>query len=139
IQGNLILQFEPQPLAAPDRSHDNDLDISLEQESACDTQPVSVCASQQESGQVIEEEVPSKSENHKEAKTRQPQSKLALRKLLNKIRSQKEEWTSKSEREIQNEIEAIESGTIASEERPSCDLEHNCEQQENTVCEAKGT
>lgn len=50
------MQFEPQPFPAPsDRSQDNDLDISLEQESACDTQ--------QESGQMIEEEVPCESES----------------------------------------------------------------------------
>ncbi|XP_074672389.1 centrosomal protein of 295 kDa isoform X3 [Strix aluco] len=138
MKGDLILQFEPQPLPAPsDRSQDNELDISLEQESACDTQPESASDTRQESGQIIEEEVPKESENHKEAKTHQPQSKLALKKLLNKIRSQKEEWTSKSEKEIQSEIETIESGTIASEERPLCDLELNSEQQRNTVCEAK--
>ncbi|XP_074996244.1 centrosomal protein of 295 kDa isoform X5 [Calonectris borealis] len=138
MKGDLILQFEPQPFPAPsDRSQDNDLDISLEQESACDTQPESACDTRQESGQMIEEEVPTESENHEEAKTRQPQSKLALKKLLNKIRSQKEEWTSKSEKEIQSEIETIESGTIASDERPLCDSELNYEQQKNTVCEAK--
>uniref|UniRef100_A0A8C8AGT1 ALMS motif domain-containing protein n=1 Tax=Otus sunia TaxID=257818 RepID=A0A8C8AGT1_9STRI len=138
MKGDLILQFEPQPLPAPsDRSQDNELDISLEQESACDTQPESACNTRQESGQIIEEEVPNESENHKEAKAHQPQSKLALKKLLNKIRSQQEEWTSKSEKEIQSEIETIESGTIASEERPLCDLELNYEQQRNTVCEAK--
>ncbi|NXT88498.1 CE295 protein, partial [Anhinga rufa] len=131
LKGDLILQFEPQPLPAPsDRCQDNDLDVSLEQESACDTR--------QESGQMIEEEVLSESENHEEAKPHQPQSKLALKKLLNKIRSQKQEWTSKSEKEIQSEIETIESGTIASEERPLCDLELNYEQQKNTACEAKG-
>lgn len=57
---------------------------------------------------------------------------------MNKIRSQKEEWTSKSEKESQSEFETIESGTIASEERPLCDLEPNKEQQKNTVSEAKG-
>ncbi|XP_074427495.1 centrosomal protein of 295 kDa isoform X2 [Larus michahellis] len=130
MKEDLILQFEPQPLPAPpERSQDNDLDISLEQESACDTQ--------QESGQMTEEDVPNESENLEEAKTHQPQSKLALKKLLNKIRSQKEEWTSRSEKEIQSEIETIESGTIASEERPLCDLELNCEQQKNALCEAK--
>lgn len=75
--------------------------------------------------------------DHEEAKTHQ--SKLALKKLLNKIRSQKEEWKSKSEKETQSEIETIESGTIASEERPLGGLKLNCEQQNNAVCEAKGT
>ncbi|XP_071659492.1 centrosomal protein of 295 kDa isoform X2 [Patagioenas fasciata] len=138
MKGDLILQFEPQPLPAPsDRSQDNELDISLEQESACDTQQESACDTQQESRQVMEEEVPSESENHEEVKTHQPQSKLALKKLLNKIRSQKEEWTSKSEKESPSEIGTIESGTIASEERPLCDSELNYEQQKNTVCQAK--
>lgn len=77
--------------------------------------------------------------DHEEAKTRQPQSKLALKKLLNKIRSQKEEWKAKNEKETESEIETIESGTIASEERPLGGLELNCEQQNNGVCEAKGT
>ncbi|XP_042648365.1 centrosomal protein of 295 kDa isoform X2 [Tyto alba] len=138
LKGDLILQFEPQPLPAPaDRSQDNDLDISLDQESACDTQPESTCDTRQESRQMIEEEIPNESESHEEAKTHQPQSKLALKKLLNKIRSQKQEWMSKSENEIQGEIETIESGTIASEEKPLCDLELNYEQQKNTVCETK--
>lgn len=75
---------------------------------------------------------------HKEAKSRQPQSKLALRKLLNKIRSQKEEWASKSVKESQSEIETIESDTIASE-GPLSGLEPNDEPLKNTVCEAKGT
>ncbi|XP_071288867.1 centrosomal protein of 295 kDa [Agelaius tricolor] len=130
MKGDLILQFEPQPLPAPsERAQDNDLDISLEHESACDTQ--------QESGRVIEEEVPNEPERHEEGKTCQPRSKLALKKLLNKIRSQKDEWTSKSEKESQSEFETIESGTIASEKRPLCDLELKKEQQKNTVCEAK--
>ncbi|XP_036244005.1 centrosomal protein of 295 kDa [Molothrus ater] len=130
MKGDLILQFEPQPLPAPsERAQDNDLDISLEHESACDTQ--------QESGHVIEEEVPNEPERHEEGKTCQPRSKLALKKLLNKIRSQKDEWTSKSEKESQSEFETIESGTIASERRPLCDLELKKEQQKNTVCEAK--
>lgn len=75
---------------------------------------------------------------HEEAKTHQSQSKLALKKLLNKIRSQKEEWTSKNEKEIPSEAETIESGTIPSEERQLCDVELDCEQHRNSVCEAEG-
>ncbi|XP_035184616.1 centrosomal protein of 295 kDa isoform X2 [Oxyura jamaicensis] len=130
MKGDLILQFEPQPLPAPsDRSQDNDLDLSLEQESACDNR--------QESEQMTEGEVPAESEKHEEAKTHQSQSKLALKKLLNKIRSQKEEWTSKNEKEVPSEVETIESGTIPSEERQLCDLELDYEQHKNSVCEAK--
>ncbi|XP_030921856.1 centrosomal protein of 295 kDa [Geospiza fortis] len=138
MKGDLILQFEPQPLPAPsDRAQDNDLDISLEHESACDTQLGLPCDTQQESGHVTEEEVPNEPERHEEGNTCQPRSKLVLKKLLNKIRSQKDEWTSKSEKESQSEFETIESGTIVSERRPLCDLELNKEQQKNTVCEAK--
>ncbi|XP_050190040.1 LOW QUALITY PROTEIN: centrosomal protein of 295 kDa [Myiozetetes cayanensis] len=138
MKGDLILRFEPQPLPPPsDRAQDNDLDISLEQESACHSQPEPACDIQRESEHVIEEEVPSESENQEEAKTCQPRSKHALKKLLNKIRSQKEEWTSKCEKENQSEFETIESGTIASEERPLHDLELDSEQQKNTVCKAK--
>lgn len=61
MKGDLILQFEPQPLPAPsNRAQDNDLDISLEQESACDTQPEFPCDTQQESEHVIEEKIPNK-------------------------------------------------------------------------------
>ncbi|XP_027533230.1 centrosomal protein of 295 kDa isoform X2 [Neopelma chrysocephalum] len=138
VKGDLILRFEPQPLPTPsERAQDNDLDISLEQESACHSQQEPACDIQLESEHVIEEEVPSESENQEEAKTCQPRSKRALKKLLNKIRSQKEEWTSKCEKESQSEFETIESGTIASEERPLCDLELDSEQQKNTVCKAK--
>ncbi|KAI1242057.1 hypothetical protein IHE44_0005573 [Lamprotornis superbus] len=78
MKGDLILQFEPQPLPAPsDRAQDNDLDISLEHESASDTQPELPCDTQQEPEHVIEEEVPSEPEKQaakirmeKEAKIR---------------------------------------------------------------------
>lgn len=64
MKGDLILQFEPQPLPAPsDRAQDNDLDISLEHESACDTQPELPCDTQGESEHVIEEEVPNEPES----------------------------------------------------------------------------
>lgn len=56
MKGDLILQFEPQPLPSPsDRPQDNDLDLSLEQESVCDTQ--------QELGQMVEEDIPAESES----------------------------------------------------------------------------
>ncbi|NXJ09736.1 CE295 protein, partial [Odontophorus gujanensis] len=130
MKGDLVLQFEPQPLPSPcDRSQDNDLDLSLEQES--------VRENQQESGQMVEV-VPDESESLKEVKTHQPQSKLTLKKLLNKIRNQKEEWTSRSEKEFPSKIATVESGTITSEERQLADLEQTDEQHKNSVCEAKG-
>ncbi|XP_015707768.2 centrosomal protein of 295 kDa isoform X1 [Coturnix japonica] len=130
MKGDLILQFEPQPLPSPsDKSQDNDLDLSLEQESVCD--------GQQESGQMVKEEVPGESESHKEVKTHQPQSKLALKKLLNKIRNQKEQWMSKSEKEFPSKNETIESDTIAGKERHLVDLEPNDERHKTSICEAK--
>ncbi|XP_074917840.1 centrosomal protein of 295 kDa isoform X9 [Chelonoidis abingdonii] len=66
----------------------------------------------------------------------QPQSKLVLKKLLNKIRSQKNQWTSKCEAEIQSEIETIESGTLSSEERRLCDSDPGHEQHTDSVSEA---
>ncbi|XP_072182915.1 centrosomal protein of 295 kDa [Excalfactoria chinensis] len=130
MKGDLILQFEPQPLPSPsDKSQDNDLDLSLEQESVCD--------SQQELGQTAKEEVPGESESHKEVKTHQPQSKLALKKLLNKIRNQKEQWISKSEKEFPSKNETTESGTTAGKERQLVDLDLNDERHKNSVCEAK--
>lgn len=68
----------------------------------------------------------------------QPQSKLVLKKLLNKIRSQKDQWTSKCDAEIQSEIETIESGTLASEERRLCDSDPGHEQHTDSVSEAIG-
>lgn len=68
----------------------------------------------------------------------QPQSKLALKKLLNKIRSQKDQWASKSEAEVQSDIQTIESGTLPSEERLLCDLEPGHNAHGDSVSEAKG-
>lgn len=75
---------------------------------------------------------------HKEVKTHQPQSKLALKKLLNKIRNQKEEWISKSEKEFPSKIETTESGTIAGKETQQVDLDLNDEQHKNSECESTG-
>lgn len=51
------------------------------------------------------------------------QSNLALKKLLNKIRNQKDQWTSRNVAETQSEVETIESGTITSRERRLCESE----------------
>ncbi|XP_067424365.1 centrosomal protein of 295 kDa isoform X2 [Emydura macquarii macquarii] len=131
MKGDMILHLEPQPLPIPsDRSQDNDLDISLEPDFACETQP--------KLDKVTEEEAqhPSEPENHEMGMAPQPQSKLVLKKLLNKIRSQKDQWTSKCEAEIQSEIETIESGTLASEERRLCDSAPGHEQHADSVSEA---
>nr|XP_042711942.1 centrosomal protein of 295 kDa isoform X2 [Chrysemys picta bellii] len=131
MKGDMILHLEPQPLPIPsDRSQDEDLDISLEPDLACETQP--------KMEEVTEKEAqhPSEPENHEMRVAPQPQSKLVLKKLLNKIRSQKDQWTSKCEAEIQSEIETIESGTLASEERRLCDSDPGHEQHTDSVSEA---
>ncbi|XP_053871622.1 centrosomal protein of 295 kDa isoform X3 [Malaclemys terrapin pileata] len=131
MKGDMILHLEPQPLPIPsDRSQDEDLDISLEPDVACETQP--------KMEEVTEKEAqhPSEPENHEMRVAPQPQSKLVLKKLLNKIRSQKDQWTSKCEAEIQSEIETIESGTLTSEERRLCDSDPGHEQHTDSVSEA---
>ncbi|XP_039351003.1 centrosomal protein of 295 kDa isoform X3 [Mauremys reevesii] len=131
MKGDMILRLEPQPLPIPsDRSQDEDLDISLEPDFAYETQPKLDDVTKKES------QHPNEPENHEVRVAPQPQSKLVLKKLLNKIRSQKDQWTSKCEAEIQSEIETIESGTLASEERRLCDSDPGHEQHTDSVSEA---
>ncbi|XP_075775417.1 centrosomal protein of 295 kDa isoform X3 [Pelodiscus sinensis] len=128
MKGDMILHLEPQPLPIPsDRSQDEDLNISLEPDSACETQ------SKLDEVAEKEDQHFSESENHEVGMVSQTQSKLVLKKLLNKIRSQKDQWTSKCEAEVQSEIETIESGTLASEERRLCDSEPGHEQHADSV------
>ncbi|XP_042314302.1 centrosomal protein of 295 kDa isoform X2 [Sceloporus undulatus] len=127
MQGDLILHLDPQPLPTlSDRSQDDDLELSQEPDSEC--------------------EVPARAED--EVKDSEPggsevdnasqlQSKLALKKLLNKIRNQKDHWTSKEESEASSEIGTIESGTISSRERRLCESEPEQEPKGATVCETK--
>ncbi|KYO43021.1 centrosomal KIAA1731-like protein [Alligator mississippiensis] len=130
MKGDMILQLEPQPLPTPsDQSQDDELDISLEPDSVCERQP--------RVDEVIEEEVGHHSQSEKREEALQPQSKLALKKLLNKIRSQKDQWASKSEAEVQSDIQTIESGTLPSEERLLCDLEPGHNAHGDSVSEAK--
>ncbi|KAM9172062.1 centrosomal protein of 295 kDa isoform 2-T2 [Pangshura tecta] len=131
MKGDMILHLEPQPLPIPsDRSQDEDLDVSLEPDFACEAQPKLDDVTEKASQHLNEPE------NHEVRVAPQPQSKLVLKKLLNKIRSQKDQWTSKCEAEIQSEIETIESGTLASEERRLCDSDPGHEQHTDSVSEA---
>ncbi|XP_006018699.1 centrosomal protein of 295 kDa [Alligator sinensis] len=130
MKGDMILQLEPQPLPTPsDQSQDDELDISLDPDSVCERQP--------RVDEVIEEEVGHHSQSEKREEAPQPQSKLVLKKLLNKIRSQKDQWASKSEAEVQSDIQTIESGTLPSEERLLCDLEPGHNAHGDSVSEAK--
>uniref|UniRef100_A0A7M4G0U9 Centrosomal protein 295 n=1 Tax=Crocodylus porosus TaxID=8502 RepID=A0A7M4G0U9_CROPO len=130
MKGDMILQLEPQPLPhTSDQSQDDELDISLEPDIVCERQP--------KLDEVIEEEVLHHSQSEKCEEVPQPQSKLFLKKLLDKIRSQKDQWASKSEAEVQSDIQTIESGTLPSEERLSCDLEPGHKAHGDSVSEAK--
>ncbi|OXB78216.1 UNVERIFIED_CONTAM: hypothetical protein H355_006159 [Colinus virginianus] len=102
MKGDLILQFEPQPLPSPcDRSQDNDLDLSLEQEA--------VRESQQESGQMVEV-VPDESEKsvemleHKVA----PESSIVIhpQEQAAKIRmeNERQQWLEQLEQQKQEQL-----------------------------------
>ena len=75
---------------------------------------------------------------HEVEKAPEPQSRLALKKLLNKIRNQKDQWTARDEPEDQSDIGTIESGTLSSGERRLCDSEPEQEPKDAPVCEGKG-
>nr|XP_056714832.1 centrosomal protein of 295 kDa [Euleptes europaea] len=124
MRGDLILHLDPQPLPTfSDRSQDDELDLSQEPGEvlskpgdAQDTEP----------GLGVEVEKPP--ETH---------SKLALTKLLSKIRNQKDHWTSRCEPAASSETETIESGTISSKERRLCESEYEDEPNRDRASEAE--
>nr|XP_060627092.1 centrosomal protein of 295 kDa isoform X1 [Anolis sagrei ordinatus] len=127
MQGDLILHLDPQPLPTlSDRSQDDELELSQE--------PDSVCEGPSIPGDEIKDSEPSGS---KVEKTSQSQSNLALKKLLNKIKNQKDHWTSKEKPEAPSEIGSIESGTISNRERRLCESEPEAEPKDALVSEAK--
>ncbi|XP_032708691.1 centrosomal protein of 295 kDa isoform X3 [Lontra canadensis] len=123
VKGNLILHLEPEPLpTVTDQIQDEELDLSMEQESVGETEnsPVTeaktICSSEAEVPLAI--------------KTHQVPSKILFKKLLNKIRSQKSLWTIKSMSEDESEVitalseteskaPSVESGGTVGEERTS--------------------
>nr|XP_028581892.1 centrosomal protein of 295 kDa isoform X3 [Podarcis muralis] len=124
MKGDLILHLDPQPL--PSRSQDDELELSQEPGSVFEVPP--------SLSDEVKDSEPSSSEVEKPP---EPQSKLALKKLLNKIRNQKDHWTTGSEPEITSEIESIESGTISSRERRLYDSESEPEPKSDPVSEAR--
>ncbi|XP_045870432.1 centrosomal protein of 295 kDa isoform X2 [Meles meles] len=123
MKGNLILHLEPEPLpTVTDQIQDEELDLSMEQESVGETEnsPVTeaetICSSETDVPLAI--------------KTHQVPSKILFKKLLNKIRSQKSLWTIKSMSEDESEVitalseteskaPTVESGGTIGEERTS--------------------
>ncbi|XP_033002017.1 centrosomal protein of 295 kDa [Lacerta agilis] len=127
MKGDLILHLDPQPLPTfTGRSQDDELELSQEPGSVFEVPP--------SLPDEVKDSEPSSSEVEKPP---EPQSKLALKKLLNKIRNQKDHWTTGSEPEITSEIESIESGTISSRERRLYDSESEPEPKSDPVSEAR--
>ncbi|XP_053312073.1 centrosomal protein of 295 kDa [Spea bombifrons] len=100
VKGDLVLQLKPQPLPVPSvKSTDEDLDLSMDPEHASE-----VSGNTEE---VIAIDKP-------QAEAREPQSRVALKKLLHRIRTQKDKWSSKSD--IETLSETLESGSLPVEE-----------------------
>ncbi|XP_063161991.1 centrosomal protein of 295 kDa [Candoia aspera] len=113
MKGDLILHIDPQPLPAfSDGSPDDELELSQEPEPVCELPP--------RLADEVKDNEPSGSEVEKSC---QPSAKLALKKLLVKIRSQKDNWTSRCESDTQSDIGTIESGTISSRGEKMDELE----------------
>ncbi|XP_077903002.1 centrosomal protein of 295 kDa isoform X9 [Ictidomys tridecemlineatus] len=127
VKGNLILHLEPEPLPdVTDQIQDEELDLSMEQDNAGETETL-----QGKEAEVIS---PSEIDVTLAMKTQQVPSRILFKKLLNRIRSQKSLWTIKSMSEDESEMittvseiesraPTIESGTVASEERKSSEQE----------------
>ncbi|KAM4046356.1 uncharacterized protein ACNLHF_009957 isoform 1-T1 [Anomaloglossus baeobatrachus] len=97
MRGDLVLQLKPQPLPDPSvTSVDEDLDLTVEPEVA-------------HSGGT--DDVSSAEERREEAG--EPQSKKVLKRLLNRIRSQKDEWNAKAET-ADEASDTLESGSLPS-------------------------
>uniref|UniRef100_G1M2H2 Centrosomal protein 295 n=1 Tax=Ailuropoda melanoleuca TaxID=9646 RepID=G1M2H2_AILME len=123
MKGNLILHLEPEPLpTVTDKIQDEELDLSMEQESLGETENIPVTEAETICSR--EADVPLA------IKTHQVPSKILFKKLLNRIRSQKSLWTIKSTSEDESEVittlseteskaPTVESGATVSEERTS--------------------
>ncbi|XP_074160625.1 centrosomal protein of 295 kDa isoform X3 [Sminthopsis crassicaudata] len=134
VKGDLILKLEPEPLpVVTELIQDEELDISMEQDYISEIQ----------NQERIEEETPFL----RETKTPLAQeahhapSKTVLKKLLDRIQSQRSQWANKYTSEDENEMPknfvdgesetlTVETGTIVSEDKPLDKSEHTSEQGE---------
>ncbi|XP_045149109.1 centrosomal protein of 295 kDa isoform X1 [Echinops telfairi] len=120
VKGDLILHLEPEPVPTViDQTQDEELDLSMEQENASETENLQVT----EAGKICPTEI----DVPLVMKTQEVPSKILFTKLLNKIRSQKSLWTIQSVSEDESEMitatsearstaPTVESGTVTSEE-----------------------
>ncbi|XP_074072554.1 centrosomal protein of 295 kDa isoform X3 [Macrotis lagotis] len=134
VKGDLILKLEPEPLpVVTELIQNEELDLSMEQDSTSETQ----------NQERMEEETPflAKTEIPVAQETQHASSKTVLKKLLDRIQSQKSQWankyTSEDESEMpkifadaESETLTVETGTITSEEKPLDRSEHRQEQGE---------
>ncbi|XP_015265765.1 PREDICTED: centrosomal protein of 295 kDa [Gekko japonicus] len=122
MRGDLILHLDPQPLPTlSDHSQDDELDLSQEPGDAPSKQ-----------GDVQDTEPGVEVE-----KAPETHSKFALKKLLSKIRNQKDHWTARHELAAPSETDTIESGTISSRERRLCESEPEDEPNRAPASEAE--
>ncbi|XP_063807506.1 centrosomal protein of 295 kDa isoform X2 [Pseudophryne corroboree] len=88
MKGDMVLHLKPQPLPEPSvTSLDEDLDLSVEPEALSDVKR-----------RLVGPEDTSPAADPQE-ETRVPQSRLVLKKLLSRIRTQKDQWSGKSDAE----------------------------------------
>ncbi|MBN3316912.1 CE295 protein, partial [Atractosteus spatula] len=104
VKGDLVLRLVPEPLPVPSTgSHDGELDVTLESGVTSNGEEHS------EESQSVH--LPRRTEDQAQA------SKQALKRLLSKVRTQRDQWSSRSEAETAPETMTIESGSLDSEER----------------------
>ncbi|XP_051842781.1 centrosomal protein of 295 kDa isoform X2 [Antechinus flavipes] len=132
VKGDLILKLEPEPLpVVTELMQDEELDLSMEQD----------CTSEIQNQERMEEETPFLTETKSPLaqETHHAPSKTVLKKLLDRIQSQRSQWANKYTSEDENEMpknfvdgesETIETGTLVSEEKPLDKSEHTTEQGE---------
>ncbi|XP_075448629.1 centrosomal protein of 295 kDa isoform X3 [Ascaphus truei] len=120
VRGDLVLHLQPQPLPVPSvKSADEDLDLSME--------PEHVSEMQQRSGSTEEETHLHKPGALVVKQTNEAPSRLVLRRLLHKIRTQKDQWTSKND--VETASNTLESGSLPSEEG-KLKVKHRAEKEE---------
>ncbi|KAM4796129.1 centrosomal protein of 295 kDa [Rhinophrynus dorsalis] len=118
VRGDMVLNLKPQPLPVPSvRSVDEDLDVSMEPECVCEIPHQSVSLEEERSMDELQEE------------SKVPQSRLVLKRLLSKIRTQKDHWSSRSD--VETVSDTVESGSLPSE-KGTIDVKHRAEQDEGS-------
>uniref|UniRef100_W5MKP7 Centrosomal protein of 295 kDa n=1 Tax=Lepisosteus oculatus TaxID=7918 RepID=W5MKP7_LEPOC len=110
VKGDLVLRLVPEPLPVPSTgSRDGELDVTLES--------VVTSNGEEHSEESQSVRLPRRTEGFSLFKSYAQASKQALKRLLSKVRTQRDQWSSRSEAETAPETMTIESGSLDSEER----------------------